>query len=156
MRRLITGKSITLKIESFDTIDNVHPDRILYDYNIQRGSTLHLPLCLHGGMQIFMKTSAGKSITLKIELSNTIDNIHPDCTYNIKRESTLHPPLHLHSGIQIFMKTSTNKSITLEVKSSDMTNNVPPDQQQLMFTGSQLEDGHTLGLKHPEGVYFVP
>jgi ubiquitin len=32
-------------------------------------------LCLHGGMQIFAKTSTGKTITLEVELSDMIDNI---------------------------------------------------------------------------------
>jgi ubiquitin len=44
----------------------------LADYNIQNGSVLHLVL-RQSGMQIFVKTLTGETITLKVKSSDTID-----------------------------------------------------------------------------------
>ena len=50
-------------------------DGTLSDHNIEKESTLHLVLRLRGGMQIFVKTLTGKTITLDVEASDTIDNV---------------------------------------------------------------------------------
>jgi len=148
--KTLTGKTVSIEVEEGESIEDVkakiaekegippeqqrlifggqqlQDSKTLDDYDVGDDSTLHLVLRLRGGMQLFVKTLTGKTVSIEVEEGESIEDVKAKIAekegippeqqrlifggqqlqdsktlddYDVGDDSTLHLVLRLRGGI---------------------------------------------------------
>jgi ubiquitin len=97
--KTLTGKTVSIEVEEGESIEDVkakiaekegippeqqrlifggqqlQDSKTLDDYDVGDDATLHLVLRLRGGMQLFVKTLTGKTVSIKVEEGESIEDV---------------------------------------------------------------------------------
>jgi len=111
-------------------------------------STMNIP---RGGMQLFVKTLTGKTVSIEVEEGESIEDVKAKIAekegippeqqrlifggqqlqdsktlddYDVGDDATLHLVLRLRGGMQLFVKTLTGKTVSIEVEEGESIEDV--------------------------------
>lgn len=111
-------------------------------------STMNIP---RGGMQLFVKTLTGKTVSIEVEEGESIEEVKAKIAekegippeqqrlifggqqlqdsktlddYDVGDDATLHLVLRLRGGMQLFVKTLTGKTVSIEVEEGESIEDV--------------------------------
>mmetsp|Transcript_135538 Transcript_135538/g.201555 ORF Transcript_135538/g.201555 Transcript_135538/m.201555 type:complete len:325 (-) Transcript_135538:46-1020(-) len=117
-------------------------------HNAAGGSMLAIP---RGGMQLFVKTLTGKTVSIEVEEGESIEDVKAKISekegippeqqrlifggqqlqdsktlddYDVGDDATLHLVLRLRGGMQLFVKTLTGKTVSIEVEEGESIEDV--------------------------------
>lgn len=118
---------------------------------VRPSTALTAALDLRGGMQLFVKTLTGKTVSIEIEEGESIEDVKAKIAekegippeqqriifggqqlqdgktvddYNIGDDATLHLVLRLRGGMQLFVKTLTGKTVSIEIEEGESIEDV--------------------------------